>query len=105
MVRQKESYPVGLSICPSGSTHCFHGKGGVRAQSVVRNCARFERIMVLGRVCRKVRAKVAGSTNPLCGSIKATFSTPDLSFLYLSVVEQNLLLVELYLLFQVCDQL
>jgi hypothetical protein len=35
--------------------------------------------MVLGRVGPKARAKIAGFTNPLCGSIKATFSAPDLS--------------------------
>jgi hypothetical protein len=35
--------------------------------------------MVLGRVRPKARAKIADSTNPLCGSIKATFSGPDLS--------------------------
>ena len=36
-------------------------------------------VMVLERVCPKVRAKIAGPTNSLCGSIKATFSAPDLS--------------------------
>ena len=30
MVRQKKSYPIGFSICPSGSAHCFHGKGVTR---------------------------------------------------------------------------
>jgi hypothetical protein len=73
MVREKESYPIGLLVCPSGSAHCFRGKGGIEAQpqSVVRNCPRFEMVMLLGRVCRRTRAEIAGSTNPLSGSIKA----------------------------------
>jgi len=40
---------------------------------VVRNCPRFEMVMVLGRVCQRMGAGITGSTNPLSGSIKATF--------------------------------